>query len=143
MSFRESQSPSASRNPRRRRRVDAEDGGSTRQQPQRKRTKLSTDVKQILAETGVEQDTRSINGHIQSPRDDRLSRVKSNTGAQKRNVKDDGATILVSFQTQNNEPNFNVDTGEEPMLRSEAASWAAREFAVESSWHVSMPICGG
>jgi hypothetical protein len=97
MSLRESQSPSATRNPRRRRRVEAEDGGSTRQQPQRKRTKLSTDVQQVLAETGVDKDTRSTDGHVPNGRDDRLSRVKSHAGAPKRNVKDDGATILVSY----------------------------------------------
>ena len=75
--------------------MDGEDGGSTRQQPQRKRTKLSTDVQQVLAETGMNKDTRPINSHIPVGRDDRLSRVQSHAGAQKRNVKDDGATILV------------------------------------------------
>jgi len=116
MPFRESQSPNATRNPRRRRRVDGEDGGSTRQQPQRKRTKLSTDVQQVLAEIGVNKATRTTNGHISVGRDDRLSRVQSHAGAQKRNVKDDGATILVSYQTQRDGLFLIADTGEESVL---------------------------
>jgi len=70
-------------------------------QPQRKRTKLSSDVQQPHTETEVDQDGPRTNGHV--PRErftlnrDVALRGKPVAPAQKRVVKDNGAVILVSL----------------------------------------------
>lgn len=97
-----SQDHSGARNPRRRRRAEAEEGGSTRQQPQRKRTKISGDTKQLLAETEATEGGHKINGYTSSSYNDRSSlngqiavRGKPHATTSRRGVKDDGAIILV------------------------------------------------
>jgi len=94
-----------SNNPRRKRRADGEVGGSVTKQPQRKRTKLSSEIQQPKTETEVDQDGPRTNGH--APRErltlnrDVAVRGKPIAPAQKRVVKDDGAIILVSLRRRN------------------------------------------
>jgi len=95
----------AARNPRRRQRKDVEDAGSVRQQPQRKRSKISRDTyrgtdDQAESEVNGPAPTEP-NGQVDG-QDDDLARVKiplrerSQAGAVKRVPKYDGSKILVS-----------------------------------------------
>jgi len=87
-------------NPRRKRRADGEDGGNVTKQPQRKRTKLSSDIQQPQTETEVDQDGPRTNGHTSREKftlnRDVAVRGKPVAPAQKRVGKDDGAIVLVS-----------------------------------------------
>ena len=93
------------RNPRRRQRKDVEDAGPVRQQPQRKRSKISRDTYKA---TGDQVESEA-NGHVPTDANgqvdgetDNLARVKiplrerSQAGAVKRAPKYDGSKVLVS-----------------------------------------------
>lgn len=99
----------ATRNPRRRQRIDVEDAGTVRQQPQRKRSKISRDAYKATND----QAESKVNGHLPTnangqadAEDDDLARVKiplrerSQVSAVKRVPKYDGSKILVSPCTQ-------------------------------------------